>query len=235
VARRKRRPSVQAEDVLPPTGMRREASFRNYADRSRGILACGFVVKPNVTDDIIDQITREYVAVYVLRGRGAYVDWRGESHALAAGDVLQRIPGKRHSTILDPESDWAEVYIVLHTEFFRTLVRFGSMRDDVPVLRPGLHRSLVDRFEEILRDLQSMPERSPSHTLLKAHGLILDICALDAARREPDQYAEIVQAARAVERESLGALVGSRRRRIVPHELRTLPQGVQGARRHVAR
>jgi len=189
---------VTSESALPPRVFRTDSSFRNYADRSRGVLACGFILKPGVRDDIMNQVTREYVAVYVLRGRGEYVDWRGDHHPVEAGDVMQRIPGRKHSTIIDPESDWAEVYVVLNTKVFETLVSVGSLRDDVPVLHPGVHRSLVDRFEDILADLQHPEGRSPAQTLLKAHGLVLDIYALDAAKREPDRHAEMIRAARAL-------------------------------------
>jgi AraC-like DNA-binding protein len=114
---------------------------------------------------------------------------------MTAGCVAQRLPGKRHSTIQEPDGQWAECFVVLHRDLFETLVRFGTMDTERPLLWPGLHASLVEQFEAILADLAAGSGQVSSRTLLRAHELVVSMYALDAAARAPDPHAELVQAA----------------------------------------
>jgi AraC-like DNA-binding protein len=63
------------------------------------------------------------------------------------------------------------------------------------VLDPGLHRSLVDGFEQVLRELQRLAGRAAPRALLKAHELLVDIHDLDAARRAPGPHEQMVASA----------------------------------------
>ena len=52
-------------------------------------------------------------ANFVLRGAGRYTDWEGQNYPLAPGTFFQRLPGKPHSTWIDPKSDYAEFYLTI--------------------------------------------------------------------------------------------------------------------------
>ena len=182
------------DDSLPATFFRREAAYRRSAPGfDVGVTGCGFLQKPTQEGASRDQSSREYVAVYVLRGTGRYIDWNGQSHPLFPGCVAQRLPGRQHSTVQDADGKWAEVFVVLDPDFFHTLARYGCVDAERPVLHPGLRKSLVNRFEEILRDLQRAPGLGLPHTLLRAHELLSELSARDQARRSPDPHAEMIQ------------------------------------------
>ena len=184
------------EQALPLSVFRKRVAYRTLGTGGKvGTPGCGFLLKPTRSGEIRDNRPSDYVAVYVLRGEGTYVDWNGRSHPLFPGCVAQRLPGKRHSTLLVPDGQWAECFLVLNHVFYDTMVMLGSMDPDRPVLNPGLHRALVDQFEAILSDLAQTSGKVPPHTLLRAHELILAIYALDKAAQAPDHHAEMVQVA----------------------------------------
>lgn len=184
------------EHALPLSVFKDETAYRTLGPGGKtGILGCGFMLKPTLAGEVRDNRPIYYVAVYVLRGKGSYVDWNGRSHPLFPGCVAQRLPGKRHSTLLVPDGRWAECFLVLNRVFYDALVRLGSMDPDRPVLNPGLHRSLVDQFEAILANIAQTSGKLPPRILLGAHELILSIYALDKAAQAPDRHAEMVQVA----------------------------------------
>ncbi len=64
-------------------------------------------------DSRTDMAMDGFAVNYVLRGRGVYREGNGRTHALTPGTLFQRLPGRRHSTLLDPASDYAELFLVL--------------------------------------------------------------------------------------------------------------------------
>jgi AraC-like DNA-binding protein/quercetin dioxygenase-like cupin family protein len=96
-------------------------------------LGMGFMHKPGVTVDEMDSEYPGYVLVYVIRGRGEYIDAKGVHYHLAPGSVFQRHPGVRHSTYIDPESEWAECFIELSRSLYQGLVALGIIRHNVHV------------------------------------------------------------------------------------------------------
>ena len=170
-----------------------------------GVPGCGFLVKPSKMGEIKDNVPADYVVVYVLRGEGSYVDWNGQVHPLTPGCVAQRLPGKRHSTLLVADGQWSECFLVVEKTLYEALCLCGTIDPSRPVLRPGLHRALVDQFESILQDLSDGSGPATPRTTLKAHELIVSLYAFDAAARAPDPNDELVQAACGLLSEDLDA------------------------------
>ncbi len=185
--------------ILPESAFRNQTAYRMRGQKgSCAVPGCGFMLKPLKDGEVKDCVMHDYVAVYVLRGEGSYIDWNGKAHMLKAGDVAQRIPGRKHSTLLEPDGQWAEVFLLLERGFFSSLASFGFMDLEKPVLHPGLRLSLVDKFESILSDLSSGSGPVPHSVLLKAHELIFDIYSFDKAAQAPDPHAELVEEAKGV-------------------------------------
>ncbi|OGV83669.1 MAG: hypothetical protein A3K19_25175 [Lentisphaerae bacterium RIFOXYB12_FULL_65_16] len=201
---------------FPESTFRRRVAYRTLGvGGAVSVSGCGFLLKPTLEGAIRDSVSEPYVAVYVLRGSGTYIDWDGHAHRMTAGCVAQRLPGRCHSTIQEPDGQWTECFVVLHRDVFETLVRFGTMDAARPLLWPGLHLSLVEQFEAILAELAQGSGQVSPRTLLRAHELVVSMYALDAAARAPDPHAELVQAAcdllgeNVEERSVLPALAGS--------------------------
>ena len=71
---------------LPPGQACPDIRYLTFETSGRlNFLCCGFLDKAGVSVDAVDVDYPFYVLVYVLRGRGRYVDAAGKSYALEAG------------------------------------------------------------------------------------------------------------------------------------------------------
>lgn len=89
---------------------------------------------------------------YVLRGKSLYREDNGRAHDLVPGMAFQRLPGRRHSTIIDPASDYAELFLVLDKATALQLLALGLIRD-MEVLSVGWSAGVVDDFCALRRNL----------------------------------------------------------------------------------
>lgn len=104
--------------------------FRSIDKARTERLGLGFMHKKGVTVDEKDQLLGKYALIYVIRGKGSYIDPYGNKIPLSAGSVFQRHPEVVHSTFIDPDSKWAECFIDLGTDLYNSLVAYKIIRDD---------------------------------------------------------------------------------------------------------
>lgn len=96
-------------------------------------IGVGFMKKDGIRDDKVDCVPTHYALSYVIRGKGEYIDASGTKYPLIAGSIFQRLYGRRHSTILNPTSRWAECFIDFGAPLCRTLEGIGLIRNNPPV------------------------------------------------------------------------------------------------------
>ncbi|MDD3119071.1 MAG: hypothetical protein PHQ27_07830, partial [Victivallales bacterium] len=105
--------------------------YRSLGDSdSRERIGIGFMDKPGVERDNIDLRFPYYVMVFVLRGRGCYIDRNGHGHPLYPGCFFQRIPEETHSNLIEPQSGWQECFIDIGRELFAAYRTMRIIRDD---------------------------------------------------------------------------------------------------------
>jgi hypothetical protein len=147
--------------------MRRDTELRRFLrndspphgrDLSAGVVNCGFALKPDAVGAYRGRIRENYVAIYIIRGSGQFVDWRGNEQRVSAGQVLQLPPGKRHSVIHDSDGKWAEAFLGIHRRFHATLCALGGIDSLCPILTPGVSLPLLAHFDYILRELKRSGE-----------------------------------------------------------------------------
>ncbi len=119
--------------------------WRTFGRSDNGPLRYGFMHKDGVRDDAVNAVHPHFGVGYVLRGSGVYHDAAGQSWPMAPGSVFQRIPGRRHSTILDPASRWAECYLSFGADLSRSLIDEGMIDPGRPVIERGLDLQLAER------------------------------------------------------------------------------------------
>jgi AraC-like DNA-binding protein len=187
---------VAADLRLPERFLRRESAYRTLRGTSRRrMIGCGFLLKPDRSGWHLDHQRDEYSGVLVLRGSGRYLDADGSEYLLAPGDFFQRLPGRRHSTIHEVDGRWAECFVALGRELFDAMVALGCLRAAAPVLSPGLSVALVERFDELVREMGEVPQRELPVALAHMHALLLDVLDLDRRGERPDAGAELVEEA----------------------------------------
>lgn len=121
-------------------------TWRTVGDSAReGFAGYGLLHKPGIRDDQRDFDPPVYSAVYVLRGRGRYRDALSDRE-LGPGSVVQRIPGRRHTTEIDPASAWCECYVAVGPRLCHALIDAGMFDASRPVVERGLDPFLAGRI-----------------------------------------------------------------------------------------
>jgi AraC family transcriptional regulator of arabinose operon len=187
--------STDTTTALPRRVFRQEAVYRTPAGREVGVHGCGFVVKPTSVGSYLQRRMVDYVAVYVVRGSGTFVDSTGVATRVDAGDFIQMPAGLPHSVVQDPNGQWAECWLTLDGRFCEELGRLGSIDLSRQVIRPGVDMELIERFERILADLTHAPDTALAHTLARAHDLLSYAHELDHRRRAPHPHADMIDSA----------------------------------------
>lgn len=94
-----------------------------------------------------------YSLVYVITGRGSYTDHRGTHYELQAGDIFMRYPGISHSSTVDRDQPWLELFIDFGPQLAAALRAMGIIDPDTPVLSPGYDEALITRAAQLLERL----------------------------------------------------------------------------------
>lgn len=122
----------------------------------------GFLRKAGIRYDQIDFMPNNYSLSYVIRGRGEYIDIRKTRYPLSAGSIFQRFPSQKHSTVLDPESNWAECFIDFDPALFNMLNEIGILRKDIPVFSVQQNSSYESSIYALTCSLEkASPEELP--------------------------------------------------------------------------
>jgi AraC-like DNA-binding protein len=110
-----------------------------------------------------------------LRGRGRFTESTGKVHELTAGTLFHRYPGAVYQTWFDPESDYAELFVVFDAATGLRLVDAGLI-SSVPVLNVGTDPVILDSFRHLAKRI-GLPEAqlSSRRTLLEAVAFIDDL------------------------------------------------------------
>ena len=164
-------------------------------DLSAGVVNCGFTLKPDAAGANRNRIRENYIAIYILRGSGQFVDWNGVAQRVRAGQILQLPAGRRHSVIHDADGKWAEAFLGINRLFHETLSRLGAIDASCPVLTPGLNVPLLLHFDYILRELKKNSAHARQAALVRAHELLVEMHRLGRPRTTDDRGA-MIEAAR---------------------------------------
>ena len=121
-------------------------------------LGLGFMHKPGITVDEKNFRLHKYALIYVIRGKGEYIDLHGNKYPLAPGSVFQRQPGITHSTYLDPDSDWAECFIDFGTSLYNSLVAYKLIRSNLHVYQITPDRTIESECYELFLRLENSSE-----------------------------------------------------------------------------
>lgn len=146
-------------DQYPGIDLLKTTILSRTIDKSRmEHIGLGFMHKPGKKIDEKDQCLSKYALIYVIRGRGEYLDPHGNSHQLGPGSVFQRLPEVVHSTFLDPDSNWAECFIDFGTNLYNSLVAYKIIRDDQFVYHITPDKTIESECFEMMNRLENSSE-----------------------------------------------------------------------------
>lgn len=97
----------------------------------------------------------------VLRGRGRYTDATGREWELVPGSLFHRFPGVKHSTWYDPDSDYAEFFVVFDGVTGRQLMDLGVI-SDAPVEFVGVDPTILEEYQQLAKRAKQPESEFPS-------------------------------------------------------------------------
>jgi len=119
---------------------------------------CGFMDKSAVREDQVQVIPDTYSVIYVITGRGNYLDAQGRRYPLQAGSCFQRQPDAPQSTILDPDSGWQECFLDIGPTLYHALRAMQVIRHECPVWEHGIDPTLPERFASLMQHMHAAGE-----------------------------------------------------------------------------
>lgn len=150
---------------------------------SRERMGAGFIKKHGVKTDFANVDYPHYALVYILKGKGVYVNETGVEYNLEPGNYFQRFPSKKHSNFIDPESEWTECFLDIGKNIYSAL-RSARAIPASPVGWIGINQPLIERYKNAMEKLKKAEEEELPQMLASLISLAMDTLSL--ARKAPD-------------------------------------------------
>lgn len=157
--------------------------YKNIGNNSQeGQIGCGLIHTVLEKDAKQKVNLSHYGAFLVLHGEGLYVDERGKEYPLSPGCFVQRIPGVSHTTIVHPQQDWLEFFVVFGAETYETMKKIGIM-DSRPVLNPELDDVLLGKCLYLLNKMKQSQDYENMFLYVSVLNFVLFSYFSDSQRR----------------------------------------------------
>jgi AraC-like DNA-binding protein len=172
--------------------MRTESAYRSMGRARESLIGVGFQMKPGRTVDVQDAKSAHYSAVWCLRGRGVYRDEAGATWPLRPGSLFHRFTDRRHSTTLDPASNWGECWIALNAPLALALQQMGALDHRRAVQQPGVDLALVEDLSRLIGILREAEEAELPRLAAQLVTILAELTTRDGAREAADPYRALV-------------------------------------------
>jgi AraC family transcriptional regulator, arabinose operon regulatory protein len=163
----------------------RHYSFGSLSIRQQGVQRLGFLDSPthlrplrcgfqicedgHVNDPFV---TEQYALVYVLSGKGFYMDQKHGKLPVEPGCFVQRLPKVTHSLRLDGYS--ASFFVAIPAEALSLLQLTNSLASDQPVMKVGILPFIVKDYLKMIDSLRTKPEEELMHVLIQMQQMVLN-------------------------------------------------------------
>lgn len=168
-------------------------------DFINGVIGCGLLRKVNYHQSNIDSVFPFYSGVMLIDGSGKYTDEYGISVDLYPGCFIQRIPGRKHSTLVNSDGKWLEGFLCLGKGLYDALAQIGIIRTDKPVLHSGLDSLLLERFVILYDEQKKMSLSRFQEYLIRVQEIIFLAHELDARNSDKSALSLIEHSCKLIE------------------------------------
>ncbi len=156
----------------------------------------GFMDKSDRSTDNEKFTYPYYVLVYVLSGKGTYVDEEvGRSYELSSGSFFQRIPGRLHSHYIDTSVPWKEVFIDVGPGIFDMYRKLRLLRCDQLCGRIGLDMTQVEKLWRLHELLELADQSKLASVFNEVIGVLFELHSRMDFAGHDDAFMEMVEAA----------------------------------------
>jgi AraC family transcriptional regulator, arabinose operon regulatory protein len=142
-------------------------------DFDQGILSCGFMRKRTAERSQYDFKIGYYSCFLILQGSGRFITMDGTVIPMQAGDLVQRMPERPHSTEIAPDGEWLEFYISVGYPVYHYLRTLGIINSDKEVQATKFTSDFVNDFAALLNSLKDAADETLPYWLMRAQELII--------------------------------------------------------------
>jgi AraC family transcriptional regulator, arabinose operon regulatory protein len=159
-------------------GKNNKLTHRYFSDQSERV-GLGYLSK-NERIDFQNLRWPWYATVFILKGKGRYVDHNGKEHLLSAGMYFQRIPQLLHSTYIDTSEEWQELFFDFGVKTYEMMVACQMINPNKFVGYCKLSKGLQERHFQLTQKLQDCENQSLPRILPEVISLLQDCFAQTA-------------------------------------------------------
>ncbi len=138
-----------------------ECSYARSTNNMKNLeyYSAGFINKKNFKIDFKNAVWINYVFVLIIQGEGEYIDEvTNKKYPLKAGMFFQRFPKHKHTTIINPSSNWHECFIEIPPTAYELLRQFNCCNEKDPIGSLNINKALIERFESITHALSNVTD-----------------------------------------------------------------------------
>jgi len=169
------------------------------SDNINGILSCGFMRKHDYKNSDVNITFKYYGAFLLLSGEGKYIDEDGTSTPLFPGCFVQRLPDRKHCTIVTSNHKWLEAFVCFGRDIYFALEKIGGINSRKPVLYSGLDYLLIRKFVTLYDFLETATIYQVPKLIASAQEIALLAHELDRKITEKSTVRIIEDACRIIE------------------------------------
>jgi AraC-like DNA-binding protein len=147
-------------------------------DSSKEHIGIGFI-KKNAGMDFENLYSLDFSIIYILSGQGKYVDYKGKFHPLTQGSVFMRLPGIKHTSIIEPGEAWYEMFLAFGSQQCKAFIDMGFINPDQPVGFIGNQPALIDHAWKLLKCMQKAKQDEMYYVFKSISSLLLDMLAIN--------------------------------------------------------
>ncbi|NCN04913.1 MAG: helix-turn-helix transcriptional regulator [Spirochaetales bacterium] len=144
-------------------------------DPTAGLVGCGIIQKTSTRDSHQDARFPHFGIIWLIEGRGTFVDSTGSIIPLKPGSAFLRVPGERHSSLVFPDGQWIELFVAFGAPIYRGLVALGRIPENLRVWNPGLNEALISRWVSMIDTLDRSDESTHDQVFLGLQALSLEL------------------------------------------------------------
>ena len=209
--------------ILPAEVFCSGISFRSFGyGEHLGMMGCGFMQKA-ASISRFEQYPH-YAAIYVLQGKGRFIDDQGQEFPVFPGSVFQRLPNKPHTLIIEDGEEWIEVFVGLKYLKPETPEEWSRLKQQTsgkwlheindlsgmtiqlleslklvdlyqPVLYPGLDLRLVKRLYDLYQQMKFAPVRQSQNLHFEILSILNQWRKMSESGSESGYNEELMQSA----------------------------------------
>ncbi len=181
--------------IIPQEAFRNDRIYHNFGTDYSNVVGCGFLNKIGKDCWENNTIFRHYAIVLVLSGKAKQIDEEGKETEIKPGCLIQRIPDKQQSLIIDSDGSWLEFFICISASMYEALISMNLLDKEQNVLYPGINRAIYDECNTLLNSMKKTHPSEIDILLPEALKIILILHRLHKEKGTSSKDRELIKKA----------------------------------------